>query len=130
SQLRIVYERPLQAMTILVALVLLLTCSNVGSLLMVRNASRRHELTGRVALGATRTRLLLQYMVEAVVLAGISGALALAVARWGSSIVLSMLPVTAPPATLAFDADARVLTFIAVASLMSAMLFGVAPAWR
>jgi len=130
SQLRIVYERPLQAMTILVALVLLLTCSNVGSLLMVRNASRRHELTVRVALGATRTRLLLQYMVEAVVLAVISGALALAVARWGVSIVLSMLPVSAPPATLAFDADARVLAFIGVASLISAMLFGVAPAWR
>ena len=130
SQLRVMYERPLQALTVLVTLVLLLTCSNIGSLLMVRNASRRHELTVRVALGATRSRLLLQYMVEAVLLALISGALALAVARWGVSIVLSMLPLSDPPATLAFDADAHVIVFIAVASLISAMLFGVAPAWR
>lgn len=130
SQLRVMYERPLQAMTILVTLVLLLTCSNVGSLLMVRNASRRQELTVRVALGATRSRLLLQYMVEAAVLAVISGALALAVARWGVSLVLSMLPLPAPPATLAFDMDARVIAFVAMASLVSAVLFGVAPAWR
>jgi predicted permease len=130
SPLRSQYERPLQAVTILVALVLLLTCSNVGSLLMVRNASRRHELTIRVALGATRSRLLLQHMVEAVLLAIISGALAVAVARWGVSVFLSMLPLPTPPVTLAFDTDARVLAFVAVASLASALLFGVAPAWR
>ena len=130
SQLRAAYERPLQALAVLVTLVLLLTCSNIGSLLMVRNASRRRELTVRVAIGATRSRLLLQYMVEAVLLAVISGALALAVARWGVSLAVSMLPLPNPPPTLAFDVDARVLTFIGVASLMSAMLFGVAPAWR
>ena len=58
SQLRAEYERPLLALTVLVTLVLLITCTNVGNLLVVRNSARRRELTMRVALGARRTRLM------------------------------------------------------------------------
>jgi len=66
SQLRERYVRPLLALTVLVALVLLITCTNVGTLLTVRNAARRRERTVRVALGASRTRLLVLNLVESL----------------------------------------------------------------
>ena len=130
SELRAQYERPLLALTGLVTLVLLITCTNVGNLLMVRNGARRRELTVRAALGARRSRLVLQSLVESAVLAAMGGVLALVFARWGVSIMLSMLPLTAIPEALAFHADARVLGFAAGVSMLSALLFGLAPAWR
>ncbi len=130
SRLRDQYERPLLAISALVVVVLLVTCINVGNLLVVRNAGRRRELAVRVALGAGRGRLLLMYAVESLVLAALGGGLALVVAGWGVSMVLSMLPVAAPPDALAFRLDARILAFAAAASLVSALLFGLAPAWR
>jgi len=130
SQLRTGYRRPLLALSALAALVLLITCTNVGNLMMVRNAARRRELTIRVALGAGRRRLILQYFVEGVLVAAAGGACAIAVARWGVSIILSMLPLVSAPEGLTFHADARVLGFAAAASLLSALLFGLVPAWR
>ena len=130
SALRVQYERPLLALTGLVTLVLLITCTNVGNLLMVRNSARRRELAVRAALGARRSRLVLQYLVESAVLATLGGVLALMFARWGVSIILSMLPVSVMPESLAFRVDARVLGFAAGVSLLSALLFGLAPAWR
>jgi predicted permease len=130
SDLRAQYERPLLALMVLVALVLLITCSNVGNLLMVRNSARRRELTVRVALGARRSRLMQQSLIESVLLAATGAALAVAVARWGVSIMLSMLPLQAIPESLTFAADARVLSFTGGVSLLSALLFGLAPAWR
>jgi predicted permease len=130
SQLRAEYERPLLALTVLVTLVLLITCTNVGNLLTVRHAARRRELTVRIALGASRSRLFLQYLVESAVLATLGGIMALVFARWGVSIIIAMLPLPAAPEGLAFHADGRVLAFAAGASLLSALLFGLAPAWR
>jgi len=128
--LRAQYERPLLALMALVTLVLLITCTNVGNLLVVRNTARRRELTMRVALGARRSRLMLQGLVESAVLAAMGGILALVFARWGVSAILSMMPLPAIPEALRFQADARVLVFAAGASLLSALLFGLAPAWR
>jgi len=130
SALRVQYERPLLALMGLVILVLLITCTNVGNLLMARNSARRRELAVRAALGARRSRLVLQYLVESALLATLGGILALMFARWGVSIILSMLPVSVMPESLAFRADARVLGFAAGVSLLSALLFGLAPAWR
>jgi predicted permease len=90
SALRAQYERPLLALTGLVTLVLLITCTNVGNLLMVRNSARKRELAVRAALGARRSRLVLQYLVESAVLAALGGILALVFARWGVSIILSI----------------------------------------
>jgi putative ABC transport system permease protein len=81
SGLRTEYKRPLLALTVLVALVLLITCTNVGSLLMVRNTGRIRELTVRVTLGARRSRLIVQSLVESAVLAVLGGALGLLFAR-------------------------------------------------
>ena len=131
SQLRAQYERPLLALTALVTLVLLITCTNVGNLLMVRNAARRRELTVRVALGARP--LATDPPVPRREHAARGHGLASwrwSVARWGVSIILSMLPLPAIPEGLAFHADARILGFAAGVSLLSALLFGLAPAWR
>jgi predicted permease len=130
SQLRERYERPLLALSALVAVVLVITCTNVGNLLVLRHAGRRRELAVRVALGAGRARLVLMYVVESLVLALLGGALALVVASWGVSILLSTLPVPAPPDGLAFRADGRVLAFAACISMVGALLFGLVPAWR
>ena len=130
SHLREQYRRPLLALTLLVTIVLLITCTNVGNLLIVRNSSRRREVTVRVALGAGRARIIVQYLLESAVLALLGGVLGLVVARWGVSILLSMLPLVDIPQALAFEADARVLGFAALVSLASALLFGLVPAWR
>ena len=130
SQLREQDERPLLALSALVVVVLLITCTNVGNLLVLRHAGRRRELAVRAALGAGRARLVLMYVIESLVLALLGGALALVVASWGVSILLSTLPVPAPPDGLAFRADARVLAFVACVSMVSALLFGLVPAWR
>ena len=130
SQLRGQYKGALLALMVLVTLVLLTTCTNVGNLLMVRNASRNRELTVRAALGAGRSRLILQYLVESALLAAAGCVLGLALARWGVWIIVSMLPLPAIPESLMFYADARVLGFAAGVSLLSALLFGLAPAWR
>ena len=130
SSLRTQYARPLLALMVLVALVLLITCTNVGNLLMVRNASRRRELSVRVALGARRSRLLSQSLVESVILAAAGGLLGLIFARFGVALLLSMLPLPSTPETLVFQADGRMLGFTLLLSLVSALLFGVAPAWR
>jgi predicted permease len=130
SDLRRHYQRPLLALTVLVTLVLLITCANVGNLLMVRSTSRRREQTIRLALGAGRSRLVLLYFAESAVLAVLGGTLALAFANWGVSIIVSMLPLPVVPRTLTFQADAHVLAFAAAVSLLSALLFGLAPALR
>jgi predicted permease len=130
SRLREQYQRPLLALMGLVILVLLITCINVGNLLTVRNSARRRELTVRVALGAGRSRLAMQCLVESALLAAFGAILGLVFARWGASMILSMLPLPAIPQALVFQADARVLGFAAAASLASAVMFGLAPSWR
>jgi putative ABC transport system permease protein len=130
SALRDQYKTALLALMALVAVVLLTTCTKVGHLLMVRNAARRRELVVRAALGAGRSRLIVQSLVESTLLA-VAGCIAgLFFARWGVSIMLSMLPLPAPPGGLAFDADARVVGFAAGVSVLSVLLFGLGPAWR
>jgi len=130
SRLREQYERPLLAMMVLVVLVLLITCTNIGNLMVVRNAARTRELTLRTAIGARRSRLISQLMVESGVLAILGGVLAWILARWGVAVVLAMLPVAAIPEALEFQLNPRILAFTCVTSILSAVLFALAPAWR
>jgi predicted permease len=130
SQLRGQYQGALLSLMALVTIVLFTTCTNVGNLLTLRSTARRRELTVRAALGAGRSRLVLQHLVESSLLAVLGCVLGLAFAGWGVSIILSMLPLPAIPQSLAFHLDARILTFAAAVSLLSALLFGLAPAWR
>jgi len=130
SQVRTQYRGPLLALAVLVTLVLLITCTNVANLLTLRNSARGRELSVRAALGAGRRSLLATSLIESAMLAAMGGALGLAFAKWGVSIILSMLPVAMVPETLAFTVDARVLAFAGGVSLVSALFFGLLPAWR
>jgi predicted permease len=128
SSLRDEYERPLLALTVLVSLVLLMTCANIGTLLMVRNTGRMRDLTMRVALGAHRLRLINELFLESAVLAAMGGILAVFVAEWAVSAILAMLP--SAPASLQFRMDWRTLSFAAGLSFVSTLLFGLLPVWR
>jgi predicted permease len=130
SSLRERYRAPLLALMALVVVVLLITCTNVGNLLVVRNSGRVRELTVRAAIGAGRARLMTQLVVESVVLAVIGGAGAWFVANWGVSMLLATLPVSSVPEQLRFQTDVRMLAFLAGLSFISAVLFALVPARR
>jgi predicted permease len=111
------------------ALVLLIACANIANLVLVRGMARRSETSIRMALGAQRSRLIRQMLTESVVLSCLGGIAGLAVAYGGSRLLLAMafpdahnLPIDASPST-------AVLAFAFGLSLLTGLIFGVAPAW-
>ena len=110
-----------------VAFVLLIACATVAHLQLVRAAARERELAVRTALGASRGRLVQQSLVESAMLSAVGGALGLALAYGGVRLLVAL----APPGVPRLDAvgiDARVGAFAAAATLLSALVFGAAPA--
>jgi putative ABC transport system permease protein len=110
-----------------VALVLLIACANVANLLLARATGRTSELAVRAALGAGRGRIVSQLMIESLLLAAISAAAGLALARWGVSAFVALAPAGLPRAA-EIGIDARVLGFTLVAAVAASLLFGVLPA--
>jgi putative ABC transport system permease protein len=110
-----------------VGLLLLIMCSNVAMLLLVRSAGRKNEIAIRTAVGASRRRLLLQLLIENLLLATLGGLLGLALA-WGCVPLLRSMPVNLPGLSQA-SIDWRVLAFSLLAILACVSLFGLAPAW-
>jgi predicted permease len=112
-----------------VALMLLVACVNIANLLLARAAARRKEIAVRLALGASRLRLLRQLLTESVLLAVFGGAAGLLFAHVCARLLLTYLP-NQTQAVLNLTPDARVLGFTLAVSVLTGLLFGLAPAWQ
>ena len=128
SSLRRSYGRPLVTIMVVVALVLLIACANIANLQLARGAVRRHELSLRLALGASRWRLARQLLAESVLLALIGTAFGLLIARWGGRLLVSQLSTPASRVFLDLSVDWHVLIFTGGVAAATVLLFGVAPA--
>jgi putative ABC transport system permease protein len=111
-----------------VAFVLLIACSNVANLLLARAAHRAREIAVRVSLGATRGRIVRQLLVESVLLACVSGIVGLGLAYAGIRWFDSETQNIGKPYWMTFDMDARVFAFFAGVSVLTGIVFGIAPA--
>ena len=110
-----------------VGLVLLIACTNIANLLLARSAGRKREMAIRSALGASRWRLIRQTLAECVMLSVAGGGLGLAAAAWGTTVLVSVIPRNIPRAD-EIGLDAPVLLFTFAVSLLTGILFGLAPA--
>lgn len=115
-------------LTLVVGLVLLGACANVANLLLARSAVRRQEIAIRLSLGASRVRLIRQLLTESVLLAVIAGALGLIVASWSRNLLTSFKNPFFSADALDAPLDGRVLAYALLTSLVTGLIFGLAPA--
>ncbi len=130
SGLRKQYQQALMIVMGIVGVVLLIACANVANLLLARGAARQKEIAIRVALGSGRARLVRQLLAESLVLSLAGAALGTLFAQWGDRLLVAFLSLGDNQVFLDLSVDSRVLAFTAGVSILTALTFGLAPAWR
>jgi putative ABC transport system permease protein len=130
SSLRRQFGEPLVLLLAVSGLVLLIACANLASLLLARATAREPEMAVRLAIGASRPRLVRQLLVESLFIATLGAALGLLVARWVSAGLVAALSTGSSPIFVDLPLDWRVAGFTAGLACLTCLLFGVAPALR
>src|ERR1017187_322881 len=124
------FSRPLFVLMAMGGVVLLMACANAAGLLLAPAAARQREIGVRLSLGARRSRLIRQLLTESTMLAVMGGAAGVLLARWASSVLVAWLSSGRDPLVLALHLDARILAFTVAVSVLTGVLFGLAPAWH
>jgi predicted permease len=130
SDLRRQFSTPLVVLMAMVGLVLLIACANVANLLLARAAAQQKEVAIRLALGAGRWRVVRTRLTESFVLALGGAIVGVMFAWWTTSLLIDTLPFARTVQTLSSDPDARVVLFAIVISTLTALAFGLAPAFQ
>jgi len=125
------YANPLYVLMLAVGIILLIACANVAGLVLARSAARKKEVAVRLTLGAGRARIVRQLLTESVLLSLLGGALGIIFAYWGAQTILSFVSSNQMrPLAFAAGIDTRVLLFTVAVSMLTGILFGLAPAFR
>ncbi|HEV2288538.1 MAG TPA: ABC transporter permease [Candidatus Acidoferrales bacterium] len=122
--------QPLYVLMFAVGLVLLIACANVATLLLARATGRKKEISVRLAVGASRARLIRQLITESVLMSVLGGALGLLFASSGTRALVALMSGGGTPMVLDTGTDLKVLLFTLVAAILTGVIFGLAPAFR
>ncbi len=114
----------------LAGVLLLLACANVASLLLVRSVGRRREIAIRLGMGASRTRIIRQFLIESLLLGLLGGTAAIVITVWTSRSLVDFFPPSSLPLTNDAHIDQRVLFVTIAVSILAAIIFGILPALR
>jgi predicted permease len=124
------YAAPIYVLSVLTGFVLLLACANLANLLLARSAARQREMSVRLALGASRSRVLRQVLTESLLLSSLGGIAGFALGYLGRNIIPHLLSTAWRPAPFYARFDLRIFAFTATVSILTGILFGLAPAWQ
>ena len=130
SDLRQDFGQPLAVLMAVVAVVLLIACANVAALMLARATAQQREIAVRMALGASRLRLIRYLLTHAMLLSAAGTVAGLVIARWGTTMLVATLTTRNRTVFLNLSLDWRVLAFTSGIALVTALLFGILPAFR